>query len=86
MFDFFIRNYLISMNQSGFKPGEFCQFSCQLLPITHGIYAWFEERYKVRGVFLDISKAFDKVRHEGFFFKLEQNGISRKLLHLIKYF
>ena len=34
----------------------------------------------MRAVFLDISKAFDKVWHEGLIFKLKQNGISGKLL------
>ena len=34
----------------------------------------------MRGVFLDISKAFDKVWHKGIIFKLKQNGISGKLL------
>ena len=42
-------------------------------------------RYK-RGVCFDISKAFDKAFHEGLIFKLKQNGISGKLLHLIKDF
>ena len=36
------------------------------------------------GVFLDISKSFDKVWHKGPILKLEQNGISRKLLRLTK--
>ena len=35
---------------------------------------------EVRAVFLDISKAFDKVWHEGLAFKLKQNGISGNLL------
>ena len=35
---------------------------------------------------LDIPKAFDKVRHEGLIYKLKQNGISGKLLNIIKDF
>ena len=85
MFNFFIANHLISTNQSGFKPGDSC--INQLLSITHGIYASLDDGgYKVRDVFLDISKTFDKVWHEDLIFKLEQNGISGKLLRLIKDF
>ena len=35
---------------------------------------------EVRAVFLDISKAFDKVWHDGLIFKLRHNGVSGKLL------
>ena len=41
---------------------------------------------QVRGVFLDISKAFDRICHEGLLFKLWQNGISGELITLIKDF
>ena len=37
-------------------------------------------------VFLDMSKAFDKVWHEGLIFKLKSMGISNTLLELIKTF
>ena len=59
MFEFFIENELISPNQSRFKPGDSC--TNQLLARTHEIYKSFDEGFEVRGVFLDISKAFDKV-------------------------
>ena len=63
MFKFFIENELISPNQSGFKPGD--SYINQLVAITHEIYKSFDDGFEVRGVFLDISKAFDKVWHEG---------------------
>ena len=59
MFSFFIENGLISQNQSGFKPGDSC--INQLLSITHEIYKSFDDGWEVSGVFLDITKAFDKV-------------------------
>ena len=81
MFPFFIKNGQISQNQSGFKPGDSCVN--QLLSITHEIYKSFDDGFDVRSVFLDISKAFDKVWHEGIIFKLRQNGISGQLLNLL---
>ena len=81
LFEFFIANKLISSNQSGFKPGDSC--INQLLSITHEIYKSFDDGYEVRGVFVDISKAFDKVWHNGLIYKLKQNGVSGDLLNLI---
>ena len=84
MFEFFIANNLVSKNQSGFRPGDSC--INQPLSITHEIYQSFDDNLEVRAVFLDISKAFDKVWHKGLIFKLKQNGISDKILNIITVF
>ena len=58
-FDFRDNNSLLSANQSGFRPFESCE--SQLLSICHEIYTYFDcyPTLEVRGVFLDISKAFE---------------------------
>ena len=76
MFRFFLNNKLISTNQSSFSIN-------QLLSTTREIYKSFDDGLEVRSVFLDISKAFDKVWHEGVIFKLKQNGISGDLLNIL---
>ena len=50
------------------------------MSITHQTYKSFDGAHEVLSVFLDISKAFNKVRHMGLIFKLKQNGISGNLL------
>ena len=44
------------------------------------------EGLDVRSVFLDTSKACDKVWHDGIIFKLTQNGIVGNLLNLLRDF
>ena len=60
MFKHFLDNNFLSCNQSGFKPGN-----SRVIAITHNILKCFDDRLEVRGVFLGISKAFDKAWHEG---------------------
>ena len=73
MFQFLTENNLISKTQSGFRPVDSC--INQLLSITHEIYQSFEDSLKVRAVFLDTFKAFDKVWQKVLIFRLKQNGI-----------
>ena len=75
-------NRLIVKSQSGFLPGDSCM--SQLLSITHEIYESFDCNLETRGSFLDISKAFDRVWHEGLLFKLKSNGIDGPLFDLLK--
>ena len=84
MFRFFVENNLISSNQSGFKPGD--SSINQRLSISHEICKSFDDGFAVRGVFLDISKAFDKVWHKGIILKLKKRGISGKLLSVLSDF
>ena len=79
-------NDILSKSQSGFRKGGSC--ISQLLAITHELYSNFDAYLSLEtsGVFLDISKAFDRVWHEGLLYKLKSYGISGPLLILIKSF
>ena len=82
MYDYLISNDLITRNQSGFRPGD--STTNQLSGLVNEIHKSFENRLEVRAIFFDISKAFDKVWHEGLVYKLEQNGITGKCLPFFK--
>ena len=49
------------------------------MSITYDFYQSLDQGYDVRGVVLDISKAFDKVWYKGLIHELEQNGIGGPL-------
>ena len=71
-------------SQSGFLSGD--SSIDQLLSIIHEIQTAFDNNptVDVRGVFLDISKAFDKVWHDGLVFELKSYGVEGELLSLLK--
>ena len=77
---------MLSKRESGFRPSDSCIY--QMLAITHAIFLKFDSNpsLETRRVFLDISKAFDRVWYDGFLFKLKQTGVSGNLLRLIKIF
>ena len=81
---FLIEEKLLNPNQSGFRQSDSC--INQLLAITHEIFEAFDcnPPLEVRTVFLDISKAFDKVWHEGLLYKLKSMGISGELYNLLE--
>ena len=84
MYEHFCNHGLITPNQSGFRPNDYA--INQLLAITHHVYCTFEENpsKETRAVFLDLSKAFDRVWHGGLIYKLECKGISGNLLTLVR--
>ena len=86
LFEYLEDNKLLNCNQSGFRSGDSCVH--QLLSIIHEIYKSFDTNPspEVRGVFLDISKAFDRVWHDGLLYKLKLLGICGRYYNLIQSF
>ena len=77
-------NNLLNSNQSGFIPGDSCVH--QLLATTKDLYKAFDTNPSsgVRGVSLDLSKAFDRVSHKVLMYKLKELGICEKYSGLIQ--
>ena len=75
--------FRFNFNQSGFKPRHSC---INQLCVTHDIYQSLDDGLETRGIFFDISKAFDKVWHEDPLCKLKQNGVSGSFLNIITNF
>ena len=86
LFEYLHKNKILSQNQSGFRSGDSCV--SQLISITHEIYKAFDSSpsLETRGIFLDISKAFDKVWHKGLLFKLKSYGINGNLFGIVENF
>ena len=85
LFTFYLKsNNIVYKFQSGFRKGDSC--ISQLPATTHDIHTNFDAcpSLETRGVFLDISKAFDRVWHEGLLYKLKLYGINGLILKLLK--
>ena len=82
--NFLLQEKLINPNQSGFFPSYF--YVNQLIAVTYEIFESFDcnPSLEVRSVFLDISKAFDKVWYEGMLYKLKYMAISGELYNLLE--
>ena len=84
MYDFLTENDLLFLNQSGFRLGDSC--INQLLSINFESLNAFDKGLEVCGIFLDISKAFDRAWHDGLAFKLHQNSISGDIRNILQDF
>ena len=71
-------NNMLSSLQSGFIPGD--STVNQLVYLYHIFTEALDAGKEVRTVFCDISKAFDRVWHEGLIYKLKAAGVSGDVL------
>jgi len=84
LYPYIFNNKFIDDRQSGYRRGD--STVKQLLSITHEIYKAFDDSKELRAVFLDISKAFDKVWIDGLIFKLKRIGINGTMLQMLTSF
>ena len=78
LFNYLETNHIITNFQSGFRPKD--STVNQLLEIYHTIIENLDKGKEIKFIFCDISKAFDKVWHDGLLFKLRKIGIKNNLL------
>ncbi len=71
-------NFVLSQHQSGFLPGR--STITQLLEVYNSFCQALDNGKEIRVIFLDISKAFDRVWHKGLLHKLKKCGIGGQLL------
>ena len=86
LYQFVEEHNLLSIHQSGFRSNDSC--INQLLFIVPTLCKDFDAypALDARGVFLDMSKAFDKFWHERLIYKLKSMGVSDSLLKLFQSF
>ena len=73
LYEYLTENNLLTEQNSGFKKND--STVNQLLKIVHQIYQGINDGKDTCMVFLDVSKAFDKVWYEGLIFKIQQMAI-----------
>ena len=78
MYSFSMEIGFLSKLQSGFRPGD--SAINQLIFFVHKIYEALESGREVGAVYVDISKAFDKVWHADLLCKSEALGVQLPLL------
>ena len=82
--NFLEENNLFNASQHGFRQGRSCL--SQLLKHYDTILSYLERGINIDTIYLDFSKAFDKVDHTILLNKLKKLGITGKLANWIKSF
>ncbi len=78
------KNKILIDQQSGFRKQR--QTTENVVFLTQKFLEGFNKNKKVCAIYFDISKAFDKVWHNGLIYKLVANKVPFYILSWIKYF
>ncbi len=70
IYNFLKVNSLLKKNQSGFTPGD--STINQMINICNKIHSQLDNDDEILALFLDLSKAFDKVWHKGLLYNLKK--------------
>ena len=73
LFEFLIKNDLIASNRSDNKQDDLYIY-ISAFTYTHETYGSIDNGFEVRGIFLGITKAFDKVWQKCLIFKFKKIG------------
>ena len=82
MEEFLVKHKLINTSEHGFLRAKSCLTN--ILCFLEEITKWVDDGSPVDVVYLDFQKAFNKVPHQFFLFKLETHGIGNDVNNWMK--
>ena len=82
MYDYYSEHNILTPKNSGLKKKD--STINQLIHLSHLVYKGLDDEKKIALVFMDITKAFDKIWHKGLVYKLYKIGIRGKFLKLFR--
>ena len=82
LYDFCDKFKLLSEKNSGFKKND--GTINQLINLTNKIHQGLDDEHEIAMIFLDLSKAYDRICHKRLLFKLRKIGIWGSLLKWIE--
>ena len=73
LYDYCVKNNLLSEKNSGFKKSD--GTINQLINLTNKIYQGLDDENEVAMIFLDLSKAYDRICHKHLLYNFKKLGL-----------